>query len=190
MNTSRRLLPLLATAVLLAGCATLPPRPTGSDALLVGRVVLTVTHGAYYGEPAVDGSHVAGIYVSIRDLTTGKISHAESFSPDGRFYLANLAPGRYALTKLFYYNSFYNQSAKPVFTANLDLPFTVAARCVNNMGEIDWRDNGGISPDVHVGAGYAAVGASVAQLLAASQWTALPSVDVKFGTQTKEHPRS
>ncbi len=185
MNAPCRLLPLIAAAVVLAGCATLPPRPSGSDALLVGRVALTVTHGAYYGEPAVDGSHVAGIYVSVRNLTTGKTYHAESYSPDGRFFFPSLAPGRYALTKLFYYDGFYNQSAKPVFTAILDLPFVVAARAVNNLGELDWRDSGGISPDVHAGAGYAAVAKSFAGPLAASRWAALPRVDVRLEAPSK-----
>jgi len=185
MNTLRRLLPLVGIAALVAGCATLPPPPSGSETLLVGRVALTVTNGGSYGEPAVDGSHVAGVYLSVRNLTTGKTFHAESQSPDGRFYFANLAPGRYVLTKLFYYNSFYNQSAKPVFSANLDYSFEVAARSVNNLGEIDWRDSGAISPEVHLGAGYAAVDNSFVQQLATTQWSALPRVNVTFGAQAK-----
>ncbi len=159
---------LILCASLLAGCATIPQPRAAGGALAVGRISIDVRNGAAFGALGADGTHVAGIIVDIKNLSTGKVIRVSSSPPEGLFYAGDLQPGGYGISGLFYEISSgqwaYLQTASP------KISFTVQSGKVVNLGVIRWIAGGSRGREVEAPARFAEVRKSFSERYPASAW--------------------
>ncbi len=133
----------LALAALLAGCETFVVRTGpayGGDTALVGRVSFVLSGERQYGE--WNGTHAANVYVTVRNLDTGREYVIRTQGRDGYFRVANPGIGRYVVVRYTYRLLTPSQVwVERSYVPEQPHRFEVRRGVVTNLGSIRWRED-------------------------------------------------
>lgn len=136
-----RIIAAVVISMTIPACATVLKNgpATESDRLAIGTIRLRAQNFLYYGDATVNGSHVAGIELTFRDLSNGEIVRAISQPRTGIFFFT-IKPGRtYQLTEVYFKDEASNGAWADVTCAPTELVFASELHRVVNLGKLSWE---------------------------------------------------
>ena len=146
MKLSTKLLTIgaLILGIVLVGCTSLPLPTADNQTLVIGTVTFTAKGFEKFSTVNINGTHLSGIILSVKNIETDVIS--KLYSDENGFICSNtLAEGSYIIEELTYNKK--NRSAwvtLPVKFNGTDILnfFTIQKDVINNLGEITCTADG------------------------------------------------
>ncbi|HUX12882.1 MAG TPA: hypothetical protein VMW87_07620 [Spirochaetia bacterium] len=131
----------LAVAGLLAGCETYVVRSGPADeTALVGRVSFVLSGERQYGE--WNGTHAADVYVTVRNLDTGREFVVRTQGRDGFFRIANPGIGRYVVVRYAYrFRTPSRTWVERTYVPANPRRFEIRRGVVTNLGSVRWYED-------------------------------------------------